>query len=73
MLACLSDDVAHDINQGEREIGNIGVAAEGHAMAVVRLDRVSPDVQITLGGLPVTLKLPDWASYGFGESPTGDE
>lgn len=58
---------------GEREIGNIGTAAEGHAVAVVRLDRVGQGQPVTLGGLPVTLKLPDWASYGFGEPPAGDE
>lgn len=52
---------------GEREIGNIGVATDGHAMAVVRLDRVSPELPVTLGGLPVDLRLPDWAGYGFGE------
>lgn len=53
---------------GEREIGEIGTAVEGKAVAVVRLDRVSDPAAVTLGGLPVTLELPVWATYRFGES-----
>lgn len=53
---------------GEREIGEIGAVAEGRAVAIVRLDRVVGDLTVTLGGLPVRLELPGWATYSFGES-----
>lgn len=51
---------------GERTIGEIGHPANGTAVAVVRLDRVTDGVRPTLGGLPVTLELPRWAGYQFG-------
>jgi folate-binding protein YgfZ len=53
---------------GDREIGEIGTASDGKAVAVVRLDRVTDPAGVTLGGLPVTLDLPAWATYQFGES-----
>lgn len=53
---------------GEREAGTIGAPAEGKAVAVMRLDRILPDAPVTIGGLPVKLELPAWATYKFGEA-----
>jgi hypothetical protein len=52
---------------GSREAGTVGRDVEGRAVAIVRLDRVTGEVA-TVGGLPVELKLPAWASYRFGEA-----
>jgi folate-binding protein YgfZ len=51
---------------GEREIGTIGAMQSGHAVALVRLDRVSDPHAASFAGLPVDLRLPAWAGYGFG-------
>jgi tRNA-modifying protein YgfZ len=53
---------------GAREAGAIGRDVEGHAIAIVRLDRVTGEIP-TIGGLPVELRLPAWAPYRFGEAP----
>ena len=52
---------------GAREAGTVGRDVEGHAIAIVRLDRVTGEVA-TVGGLPVKLVLPAWANYRFGEA-----
>ncbi|MDR3475306.1 MAG: folate-binding protein [Devosia sp.] len=54
---------------GEREAGTIGEPANGQAVAILRLDRIDPASPPTVGGLPVTLSLPRWAAYKFGELP----
>jgi folate-binding protein YgfZ len=53
---------------GEREAGAIGGEVEGRAVAILRLDRVTGGL-VTIGGLPVELSLPAWATYRFGEAP----
>ncbi len=53
----------------DREAGTIGQTHEGKAVAIVRLDRVPDGAAATMGGLPVLLHLPDWATYAFGETP----
>ena len=53
---------------GEREAGTVGRGVEGRAVAIVRLDRVTGAVP-AVGGLPVELALPAWATYRFGEAP----
>ena len=53
---------------GEREAGIVGGEVEGRAVAILRLDRVTGEVP-TIGGLPVELSLPAWASYHFGDAP----
>jgi folate-binding Fe-S cluster repair protein YgfZ len=53
---------------GEREAGTVGRDVEGRAIAIVRLDRVTGTVP-TVGGLPVELTLPAWATYRLGEAP----
>lgn len=57
---------------GTREAGTIGQVVDGMAVAILRLDRITDLSAVTVDGKPVTLKLPVWASYAFGES-SGDE
>jgi folate-binding Fe-S cluster repair protein YgfZ len=53
---------------GEREVGTIGLMAEGRAVAIVRLDKVPDAHAATFAGLPVELHLPTWARYRLGET-----
>ena len=53
---------------GEREAGSIGTMHDGHAVAIVRLDRVPDAHAATFAGLPVELHLPRWATYRLGEA-----
>ena len=53
---------------GEREAGTIGHVVGGKAVAILRLDRITDEAAVTVGGIPVKLTLPDWATYRFGES-----
>ena len=57
---------------GDREAGTIGQVTDGKAVAILRLDRVPDAHAASCGGLPVSLHLPAWAPYGFGEAPEGD-
>jgi hypothetical protein len=56
---------------GAREAGSIGTPVEGRAVAILRLDRIGGDAA-TVGGLPVELALPAWATYKFGEVAPAD-
>jgi hypothetical protein len=56
---------------GEREAGTIGFAVDGKAVGILRLDRIG-GAPATLGGLPVELSLPAWATYRFGEVAAAD-
>lgn len=56
------------VRVGERDIGEIGEAAGGRAVAAVRLDRVTEGAVATFAGVPVMLDLPAWATYRFGEA-----
>jgi folate-binding protein YgfZ len=49
----------------DREAGPIGSPSDGRAVAILRLDRIS-GAAATVGGLPVELSLPGWATYKFG-------
>ena len=53
---------------GTREAGSIGRSVGGQAVAVLRLDRITDMDAVTVDGAAVTLRLPEWASYWFGES-----
>ncbi|HEY4201114.1 MAG TPA: folate-binding protein [Devosiaceae bacterium] len=55
-----------------REAGTIGAIADGRAVGIIRLDRIVDSAQVTVGGQPVTLTLPNWATYAFGESLDND-
>jgi len=50
-----------------RDAGSIGQVVDGRAVAIVRLDRVTDTGMATVGDAAVTLSLPRWATYGFGE------
>src|SRR5580704_17503826 len=61
------------IMAGERQLGTIGSAAAGRAVALLRLDRVTEAMSrgepLTAGGTPIHLVKPDWAHFAFpGES-----
>lgn len=53
---------------GGREAGVIGTPVGGKAVSIVRLDRFDGG-EVTVGGKPVTVTLPGWATYRLGESP----
>ncbi|MBI4922923.1 MAG: folate-binding protein YgfZ [Devosia nanyangense] len=54
-----------------REAGTIGQVVDGKAVAMLRLDRFDGG-EVSVGGKPVTVALPDWATYRFGESVPAD-
>ncbi len=51
-----------------RVLGNIGIVADGCAIAIARLDRIPGDGSALLGPDSVHLAVPPWASYAFGDS-----
>lgn len=51
-----------------RDSGVIGPVSNRRAVAILRLDRVTDLAAVSVDGAPVTLSLPDWASYQFGET-----
>ncbi|MBN9315806.1 MAG: folate-binding protein YgfZ [Devosia sp.] len=52
---------------GSREAGTIGEVVDGRAVAIIRLDRITDPSSVTVAGKPVTLELPPYATYQFGE------
>jgi folate-binding protein YgfZ len=54
---------------GEKQIGTFGSAANGHALALLRLDRVADALAagtpITCGNIPIRVAKPDWAKFSF--------
>lgn len=52
---------------GGKDAGQIGTPVDGKAVAIVRLDRFDGG-EVTVGGKPVTVTLPAWATYRVGES-----
>jgi folate-binding protein YgfZ len=57
-----------------RPIGTIGSAAEGRAVALVRLDRAKAAIDagatLVAGDVPVTLVVPGWARFGWPSDTT---
>lgn len=51
-----------------REAGTIGQVVDGHAVAIVRLDRITDPAAVTIHEKSVSLALPSWATYRFGET-----
>ena len=51
-----------------REAGTLGAVVDGKAVAILRLDRITDLAAVTVDGKPVTLTLPGWATYQFGEA-----
>jgi folate-binding protein YgfZ len=58
---------------GGREAGTIGQVVDGRAVAILRLDRITDPGAVTVDGKPVSVTLPDWASYAFGETVPEEE
>jgi folate-binding protein YgfZ len=56
---------------GAREAGTVGGVVDNMAVAIVRLDRFDGS-EATVGALPVTVTVPDWATYRLGESADAD-
>jgi folate-binding protein YgfZ len=62
---------------GERQVGTMGSAAEGHGLALLRLDRVadavSAGVPLFAGGIAIYPLKPDWARFAIpGESKAAE-
>jgi tRNA-modifying protein YgfZ len=57
------------VTAGERQIGTFGSSAEGRAVALLRLDRVSDAMaqgeSLAAGGVAIHLIKPDWARFAF--------
>lgn len=68
IVSGVSGAAGDKILAGERSAGELGTVDGGTAIAIVRLDRIEPDHPVTVNGEPVTLALPEWASYRFGDS-----
>lgn len=51
-----------------REAGTIGQVVDGTAVAILRLDRITDPAAVTVDGKAVTVTLPQWATYAFGET-----
>jgi folate-binding protein YgfZ len=56
---------------GGRDSGAVGTPVDGNAVAIVRLDRFDGG-EVTVGGKPVTVTLPSWATYRLGESAAAE-
>ncbi len=59
------------VNAGGRDSGAVGQVVDGRAVAIVRLDRFDGG-EVTVGGKPVSVALPGWATYKLGESAGAD-
>jgi folate-binding protein YgfZ len=57
---------------GGRDVGTLGMAVNGKAVAIVRLDRLTVDGAATVSGTPVKLAIPSWGTYRFGESGSAE-
>jgi tRNA-modifying protein YgfZ len=57
------------VTAGDRQVGTMGSAADGRAVALLRLDRVSDAMsrgeQLSASGVPLHLIKPDWARFAF--------
>jgi hypothetical protein len=57
------------VTAGDRQIGTIGSAADGRAVALLRLDRVSEAMsrgeQLSASGVAIHVIKPEWARFAF--------
>jgi folate-binding protein YgfZ len=57
------------VTAGDRQVGTMGSAAAGRAVALLRLDRVAEAISrgepLFGGGVPIHLVKPDWARFAF--------
>ncbi|ODT83345.1 MAG: hypothetical protein ABS76_02975 [Pelagibacterium sp. SCN 64-44] len=56
----------------DREAGHVGQVVDGKAVAILRLDRITDPAAATIDGKPVSLSLPGWATYRFGQADAED-
>ncbi len=65
------------VTAGEREVGTMGSATDGHGIALLRLDRVADALSrgepLLAGGVPIRLIKPDWARFAFPDGPKAAE
>ena len=58
-----------DVVAGEQPLGRLGSSADGHGIALVRLDRLSAALNkglpVRVGTVEVAVALPDWATYDW--------
>lgn len=73
VVSGIDGDAGQALIASGREAGTIGQVVDGRGVAIVRLDRVTDPDDVSVGGRRVTLTLPVWAQYGFGETVTEDE
>jgi folate-binding protein YgfZ len=65
------------VTAGERQVGTMGSAAAGRAVALLRLDRVADAISrgepLSAGGVAIHLVKPEWAHFAFpGESEAAE-
>ncbi|MEP9375769.1 folate-binding protein YgfZ [Aquabacter sp. CN5-332] len=65
-------EAGSEILAGEKTVGRVGSSADGHGIALVRLDRVADakaaGLSFMAAGIEVTLKKPDWAHFEMGDA-----
>ncbi|WEK03021.1 MAG: folate-binding protein [Candidatus Devosia phytovorans] len=61
--------VGSSVAANGRDAGTLGQVVHGASVAVLRLDRITDPAAVTVEGKPVTVTLPAWATYAFGEAP----
>jgi len=54
-----------------RKLGEVGQVVDGQAVGILRIDRTPNTGEANAGGQPVSLALPEWASYRFSDSDQG--
>ncbi|MFG1409885.1 folate-binding protein [Xanthobacter sp. VTT E-85241] len=61
-----------EIRAGEKTVGHIGSSAQGHGIALVRLDRAADasaaGLPLVAGGVEIILRRPDWATFAMGDA-----
>ncbi|MGN6487435.1 MAG: CAF17-like 4Fe-4S cluster assembly/insertion protein YgfZ [Devosia sp.] len=62
-----------DVVAGGRVAGTLGEVVHGRAVAILRLDRITDPAAVTVDGQPVTVELPAWATYQFGEAAASEQ
>ncbi len=73
LLPVAYDEFAPDdglpVMAGDKQVGTIGSAAQGHALALLRLDRVADalaaGLPLTCGGIALRVVKPGWAKFAF--------
>ena len=62
-------DSGQPVMAGDKQVGTIGSSANGHGIALLRLDRVADalaeGMPLTAGGVVLRLVKPDWATFTF--------